>query len=204
MRQHLLCLLLFALGFGPRAEASALDALAERLQALNGVSGNFEQALVAEDGKVLEQSRGDFRMLRPGYLAWHIREPDEQLLMASGETLWHYDVELETATRRSIPVGNPTSPLTILGGNVKLLENYYSVTRSTDDSWTLVPTFEGAEFESVELSFGERWPSQMRIRDRLGRSTRIDLVDVIESDTLTPADFDFRPPDGVDVYDNGR
>lgn len=178
------------------------DTLQQSLGNLGSLTGNFEQTLYSGDGEVLEQSSGSFSLLRPGYLSWHILEPDEQLLLAANETLWHYDVELETATRRRIPAGNPSSPLTILGGSSDDLEAAYRIETLGDDRWLLEPLFEDAEFSSVELSFDGGLPVAMRIRDNLGRLTVISLGDLDPAAALSPQDFIFDPPAGIDIYDS--
>ena len=78
---------LVLLAFAVQIPAAPLGDLAARLQGLKGLSGTFQQTLLSETGEPLEQSRGDFNMLRPGFLSWHITDPDEQLLVASGESL---------------------------------------------------------------------------------------------------------------------
>ncbi len=184
------------------ADEDALVALGAQLEPLDSLSGEFAQVLYSVDQRELEKSSGRFQLLRPGYLAWHILEPDEQVLLAAGETLWHYDVELETATRRRIPEGNPTSPLTILGGDTRLLGEFYEVQRQSPVSWRLLPRFDDAEFTEVTLEFADGLPVSMAIRDRLGRSTRIDLASLDAGVALEPSDFEFRPPEGVDIYSN--
>ena len=199
MRIILLALSLM-LALPASAENDALAALGERLGGLTSLQGTFRQSLISEQGSALEHSSGRFMLLRPGYLSWHILEPEEQLLIATGETLWHYDVELETVTRRRIPAGNPTSPLTILGGDTESLAEFYAVERRDADSWRLLPRFEGAEFSHVDLGFADGLPVRMSIRDRAGRETLVELVDLDTGQALTPSDFDFTPPPGVDIF----
>lgn len=198
MRSLVLLLLLALCGSLP----VAAETLQQRLGGLRGLTGEFEQTLYSRDGDVLEQSSGRFSLLRPGYLSWHIQAPDEQLLLAANETLWHYDVELETATRRRIPAGNPTSPLTILGGDSDELETWYRVQALGEDSWSLEPRFDDAEFARVELSFERGLPVEMRILDSLGRRTLISLGGLDPTAVLNPEDFAFEPPPGIDIYDS--
>lgn len=197
MRKLLLPLLLC---FGSAFSQADSAGLQHALAGLDQLSGDFQQTLLSEAGEALESSSGEFRLLRPAYFAWHILEPEEQLLIASGAVFWHYDVELETVTRRSIDPGNPTSPLAILSGDSDTLENYYEVTQLEDGRWSLEPSFDGAEFAAVELSIENDLPTEMRIRDRVGRTTLILLTAQPPATPLQPADFDFQPPAGVDLY----
>ena len=198
MKRQLLAAL--ALLLPALAGADGLSGLERQLSGLESLSGRFEQTLYSVDGEVLEQSSGSFSLLRPGYLSWHIREPEEQLLLAANETLWHYDVELETATRRRIPAGHPTSPLTILGGDASTLSAWYEVEQLAEDRWRLRPRFDDAEFSGVELVFAGGLPVEMKIDDNLGRSTVIGLGELDPGGDLSPSDFVFEPPAGVDIY----
>ncbi|MEP5764715.1 MAG: outer membrane lipoprotein chaperone LolA [Halieaceae bacterium] len=184
------------------ADSSA--ALEARLAQVRSLEGDFAQELFGDDGKLLEQSSGRFRLLKPGFFSWHIFQPDEQLLVAAGPSLWHYDVELETATRRDIPAGNPTSPLTILGGDSAELAQHYLVQALGEQSWQLRPRSADAEYSAIAIVFDGELPARMEIEDVLQRRTVIHFSAVQADTALQPADFDFQPPPGVDVYDNER
>jgi len=178
--------------------------LSERLSAFDQLSGTFTQQLISEKGEILEESAGSFALLRPGFLRWHIERPEEQLLMVSGDSLWHYDVELETATQRRIAPGDPTSPLTILGGDPDTLAGFYAVSLPQADRFLLKPQFADADFVAVVLAFENGMPTGLEIEDRMGRTARINLSLDTPTSRLSPADFVFDPPAGVDVYQNAR
>ncbi len=184
------------------ASAEAFAGLADKLSVFSRLSGDFEQTLYAEDGDALQVSQGSFALLRPGYLRWEIRSPEAQLLVAAGDVLWHHDIELETATRREISPSDPTSPLTILSGDVSLLQTYYSVEETATNRYMLRPRFPDAEFRQVELVFAQTLPSLLTIVDIAGRSSVIQLSKLNAAAPLTAEDFVFEPPEGVDVYRN--
>ncbi len=193
-------LLGLALVLAPAFAHADTAALQQALKGLDSLSGEFQQTLVSEYGKALEQSSGRFSLLRPAYLSWHILAPEEQLLVAADDVFWHYDVELEAVTRRRIDPGNPTSPLAILGGDRAVLDDYYEVTETAPGEFSLLPLFSGAEFMAVELTVVDALPSVMRIHDRLGRTTLIELKSLDASPALAPEDFGFEPPAGIDIY----
>jgi chaperone LolA len=184
------------------ARADALADLRHSLEPLDSLAGEFRQVVLSSEGKTLEESRGRLALLRPAYFRWEIREPEEQLLVAADSVLWHYDVELESATRRRLDTTNPASPLSILGGDVAVLGEHYRVEALDDRGWLLVPRFEEAEFRSIELYFVAGLPSEMKVRDLLERETVITFSEVRQAPELTAGDFLFTPPPGVDVYEN--
>ena len=196
-------LLVCGLVFGVFARAEVPPELASLLAPLDSLAGEFKQTTLSAEGEVLEESRGSFRLLRPSWFSWHIQEPEEQLLVASAGSLWHYDVELETATRRSLDPASPTNPMTILGGETAVLADHYQIEALADAGWRLSPRFETADFETVVLFFADGLPGRMLINDALGRQSVILFVDPAVESSLTAADFEFSPPAGVDIYDSG-
>jgi outer membrane lipoprotein carrier protein len=199
-RRQLLSLLLSL--YGACAFGDPLSELSARLEPLETLTGQFLQETRSSDGEVLDRSQGSLKLLRPAYFSWHIDSPEEQLLVASGGTLWHYDVELETATRRTLDPGSPTNPLTILGGDTAALGTHYRVEAIDENGWRLSPLFDTAEFTAVELFFEGSLPSRMSVRDALDRVSVITFSGLASSADLAPSDFEFRPPPGVDVYDS--
>ena len=73
------CLLV---GIARDAAATPVDDLLAHLDSIERLQGSFEQQQYGEDGEVLLSSSGTFRILRPGYFAWEISEPDSQLVLA--------------------------------------------------------------------------------------------------------------------------
>ncbi len=110
LRFLVLCLLpLLLQGTAVRAQ-DATDALLESLSGMQQLTGRFRQRQYDENGQVVMESLGRFRLLRPGYFAWDIESPGSQLVLADPGGIWHYDRDLETASRR--PLDSGEGPLT--------------------------------------------------------------------------------------------
>jgi outer membrane lipoprotein carrier protein len=180
--------------------AEPLDALGERLAPLQALQGRFEQRVLSPDGELLESSSGRFMLLRPGLFYWRIEMPDEQLLVAADDHLWHYDADLATATRRALGNDLQGGPLAILSGKVAQLADHYYVRDLGSGRFRLEPRAEDREFEAVELSFSDTVPLSMTVEDRLQQTTRIRFEAVELNPPLERDDFRFEPPDGVDVF----
>jgi outer membrane lipoprotein carrier protein len=195
-------LVLIAISNSCWAQESALLELQQRLDGIQSLSGNFRQQLIAPDGEQLEHSSGHFALLQPDYFSWQILLPDEQLLLAAQGMLWHYDVELETVTRRAIPANDPYSPLEILAGDSEALGQYYQVEPMGPDAWRLLPLVGSGDIVAIELTFDGQLPQLMAVLDPLERTTRIEFSDLVLNPALAAGDFSFEPPPGVDVYSN--
>jgi outer membrane lipoprotein carrier protein len=184
--------------------AGPAEELEQQLAGLDSLQGRFEQQVLDVDESVLEHSSGVFKLLQPGYFYWHIRQPDEQVLYAAGSTLWHYDVDLETATRRDIAAELSQSPLAVFSGESGTVKQLYAVEQPAEHEFTLVPQFPEASFVSIRLRFEQGLPVAMWVVDRLEQTTYIRFLELESNVGLVADEFDFIPPPGIDVYYHDR
>ena len=184
------CLLV---GIARDAAAAPVDDLLARLDSIERLQGSFQQQQYGDDGTVLLASSGTFRILRPGYFAWDISEPDSQLVLADPEFLWHHDRDLETVTRRPV-TGEQMAPLQVLGGDDQLLRERFQVSSDGDDHFTLVPAAGDPGFRELTLVFTDGQLSSMEIVDRLKQRVSVQFSDLDTTSALAPEDFAFQPP----------
>ena len=77
----------------------SLPATADVLQqfvAQDGIAGQFSQNILSPEGVVLDQSSGDFKLLKPHFFWWHITAPDNQLMVAADDRLTQIDWDLDS------------------------------------------------------------------------------------------------------------
>jgi outer membrane lipoprotein carrier protein len=190
------CLLV---GIARDAAAAPVDELLSRLDTIERLQGSFRQQQFDDDGTVLLASSGTFRILRPGYFAWEISDPDSQLVLADPEFLWHYDRDLETVTRRPVS-GEQMAPLQVLGGDDQLLRERFAVTSDGPDTFTLVPAQGDPGFRQLTLVFEDGQLAAMEIVDRLKQRLSVQFNDLDTESVLTPDDFAFQPPPDADLF----
>ncbi len=193
-----LCLLA---GLARAEDSAATEQLLQRLNRITHLQGDFSQRQFGDGDKVLSESSGVFRLLRPFFFSWEIRSPDNQLIVANAEFLWHYDIDLQTATRRPV-VGNvEASPLQILGGDESALRDQYTVTQDADDAFTLTPDGDAHSFRRLTVTFAGDTIGRMDILDKLGQRVVVDFHNVDNKTPLASEDFEFTPPpEGVDLF----
>ncbi|MEQ8516503.1 MAG: outer membrane lipoprotein chaperone LolA, partial [Chromatocurvus sp.] len=168
------------------------------LAAIDQLSGRFRQTIYPESGGRATTSTGEFRLQAPGRFLWRIDAPDNQLVVTAGTYLWHYDADLQTATRRPVSAAG-SAPLQVLAGNRDSLAQDFTVSRSAEGEYTLVPTSSDAGFQSLQLSFEDGLPAALAIVDNLSQRIEITL-EALSTDTFDSGVFDFTPGDGVDVF----
>jgi outer membrane lipoprotein carrier protein len=196
---------LFALwlGFLPLLSAAQaaddVDALLAALAPVKHLQGSFTQQQYGQDKLLLAESSGKFRLLRPGYFAWEILSPDEQLIIADPKFIWQYDRDLETVTRRPVTTNAEMAPLQILGGDESALREKFQVVRKEDGAFVLTPTASGAGFKQLTLYLNKAQLTGMDIQDNLDQSVVIKFAELDSQSELSSADFAFTPPAGADL-----
>ena len=182
-------------------DIAATDQLLARLNPITQLQGDFTQRQYGEGDAVLVESSGSFKLLRPFFFSWNITSPDNQLIVANAEYLWHYDIDLQTATRHPV-VGNvEVSPLQILGGDEAALREQYSVIQNAPDTFTMTPIDNAHSFRRLTVTFAGDTISRMDILDKLGQRVVVDFTRVDAQAPLGSEDFEFTPPAGdVDLF----
>lgn len=184
-----------------QADEAATQRLLDQLQQIEQLQGDFEQQQYgADSGGLVGTSRGHFKILRPGYFSWEITSPDSQLIVADPVYLWHFDRDLETATRRPVAGREEMSPLQVLGGNMELLRERFEVTSERGDRFRLSPVSGNPGFKSLLLQLGDGQIKSMEILDNLDQRLVISFSAVDTGSSLTPRDFAFVPPEGADIF----
>ena len=167
------------------------------------MSGRFEQKLVNEHDQVVESSSGTFSIRRPGRFRWSYTEPYEQLLVADGTNVWSYDVDLEQVTVKPQAQALGSTPASLLGGSTDVLENFEVTDSFTDrgTNWVRLQPKVGDDtgFKAIELGFTDGVLTRMILADDLEQTTLVALHDVEVNEDIDPAEFEFSPPEGVDL-----
>jgi outer membrane lipoprotein carrier protein len=194
------CGLAILLLSGSLSAQDATDRLLEALSGMQQLTGSFQQRQYAENDVLVLESRGRFRLLRPGYFSWEIEAPGRQLIIADPSSLWHYDRDLETVTRRPVNSGASMSPLQVLGGDASALRENYNVTEEGGGVFTLEPAGVDPGFRQLSVKLRAFLIERMEIIDNLNHTVVIEFADLDVDAGLTSEDFAFRPPEGVDTF----
>lgn len=180
--------------------ADDTDALLAVLNRIESMQGRFQQYQYDESDSLIGESYGRFRLLRPGYFSWEIESPDSQLIVADPQYIWHYDRDLETATRRPVDDSERMSPLQVLGGNEAVLRSNFTVVQTTQNTFSLHPKGISPGFQRLLLSFSDNGLEGLEIADNLSQRVVIVFESVDTESRLGPEDFSFTPPEGVDLF----
>lgn len=176
------------------------------LDSTHSYTAQFVQEIWSDDQRLIDRAQGSVQMQRPGRFRWHYDQPYEQLIVADGETLWMYDVDIEQVTRTSVQAGAAGSPGALLSGDDDLLENFNVVDSvdEADESWvTLAPKDGQGDYVSIRVGFTNvdavATLALLEFVDGLDQTTVIRFIDPQVNPRLDADLFVFDVPEGAHV-----
>ncbi len=180
------------------------DALAARLEALDGFAATFRQVVAGARGQILEESSGYVLLKRPGF-KWVVDDPYPQIIVTRGDVLKVYDPDLEQLTIRPLNDALSDTPVSLLTGSQLALDETFHVQALSEGSgdeamttFVIVPVGEDSLFAEIRMTFSDSALRSLGIADHLGQYTEIrfrsDPGRVIQS-----ADFELEVPPETDV-----
>lgn len=191
------------------AQQDAAERLAHQFAAMQSMQAGFHQQIMDEEGAVLQEASGQVVVRRPRQFYWHTTDPYEHLIVASGDVLWIYDVDLEQVTRQPFSDDYDRAPALILSGETDKLAQQYRISvqdsvqqGSSRQAFTLVPHQPDQVFRQLVLEFAGNRLLRMSLLDNFQQTTAIDFSQVEYNPEIVPGQFDFSPPPGIDVIVN--
>lgn len=199
-----LCLLLSTVA---NADDKALDQLVNMLAKLDVLHANFDQVIVDENGKQLQNSDGEFWFKKPNKVYWNTQAPYQHVVITDGDVMWLYDIDLEQATKRKADQAIEQTPALILAGDRALIKRDYKVGASADlqtTTFTLTPYDNNAMFAQMQLVFERQQLAKLFFKDKFDQQTKVNFSNIKTNVQPASNQFQFIAPKSVDVIeDNG-
>ena len=184
------------------ANAGALQRLQSFIANLETFQAGFIQTLYDADSELLQESKGAVILKRPGKFRWDYREPYVQSIIADGEKLWIYDVDLEQVTVKVLDQALGNAPIMLLSNKRPLDADFElrDLGEREGLEWVeLQPKVRDTDFEKIYMGLSETALEVMELRDQFGQATQIRFnnfeMNIPAADQL----FEFQPPAGVDI-----
>ncbi len=191
--------------------AIGLEALESFLKNSKTGRADFTQSVTspAREGQApkVKNSSGTFEFARPNRFKFVYKKPFEQTLVADGQTLWMYDVDLNqvTANKQANVLSNTPAAIIASSGDLKALEQNFSLTSAPDadgNSWIVAtPKTKDGTLQSIRVGFktagGEL--TTLDILDTFGQRSVLKFQKIEANPALAGDAFNFKPPLGADV-----
>lgn len=180
----------------------SFDVLLSKLNSADQLYADFSQKTVAENGTELQSFTGVMFFERPGKFFWQANEPNPQLLVSNGKTIWHYDEDLEQVIVQSFAKQKNEAPLLLILESSDVLKDNFSLDNVIETPAKTIFELKAKSNQAglifVLLQFSDSRLTHIAFVDQLDQRTDIVLVHKGDS-AVMPKTFEFVIPDGVDV-----
>jgi outer membrane lipoprotein carrier protein len=170
---------------------------------------DFTQVVTApaKEGQAprIKTSTGTFEFSRPGRFKFVYKKPFEQSIVADGQTLWLFDVDLNqvTARKQSQVLGSTPAALIAAAPDLKALQADFMLADAPDKDglqWVVAtPKAKDGQLQSVRVGFKAANLNALEILDNFGQRSLLTFTQFEVNPSLNAAAFQFKPPPGADV-----
>ncbi|HAU58099.1 MAG TPA: outer membrane lipoprotein carrier protein LolA [Comamonadaceae bacterium] len=191
------------------ASADGLKSLESFMKGTQAARSDFTQVVTTpgKEGQVARQktSSGSFEFQRPGRFRFVYKKPFEQTIVADGQTLWFYDVDLNQVTQRPQAQALGTTPVALLASAADLQALRADFTLESAPAqdglqWVqAVPKAKDGQLQNVRVGFRGEQLAELEILDSFGQRSSIRFDNLQPNPQLPASTFQFKPPVGADV-----
>ena len=170
---------------------------------------DFTQVVTSppKDGQAARSktSSGSFEYLRPNRFRFEYTKPFEQTIVADGETLWLFDVDLNqvTARKQQEVLGSTPAALIAAGTDLRALSEVFELKAAPAAEgleWLEArPRNKDGQLQSVRVGFRAGQLAALEIADSLGQRSVLTFNQWQDNAPLKAERFRFQPPAGADV-----
>nr|WP_315190671.1 outer membrane lipoprotein chaperone LolA [uncultured Albidiferax sp.] len=195
------------------ASADGLDSLENFVKTVKSGRADFTQVVTSppKEGQAarVKTSTGSFEFQRPSKFKFLYKKPFEQSIVADGQTLWLYDVDLNQVTSRkqSAVLGSTPAALIAAAPNLQALQADFTLLAAPDKDglqWvSATPKAKDGQLQTVRVGFkadgNTTELAALEILDSFGQRSVMTFAKVEVNPALAADSFQFKPPAGADV-----
>ncbi|MCF2947036.1 outer membrane lipoprotein chaperone LolA [Paraglaciecola aquimarina] len=198
----ILCFSTLLNGFCYAQNADVQQLLQEKLVNFKSFQAQFTQIVVDIDKTVLQQANGMLYLQQPNKLRWELFPPNENTLIADGDTLWNLDPFLEQAVAYSQKAQIENNPLILLTDPKSSDWKNYQVT--VENKKFVITPVGSANLGIVQLVLmfdnNEQLVS-LETKDSQGQVSSLVFTKIKQNVTLAGSHFSFSLPTGWELDD---
>jgi len=168
------------------------------------LKADFTQKVFDQRGGLQQTLQGRLLLQRPGKFRWSYQSPYEQEIVADGNKVWMYDVDLEQVTVKHQAQTVGGTPALLLSSRDEWRKDFdvAAISRGDKLQWyELTPKEEDGSFEHLYLAINDGQLARLEIHDSFGQTTELIFSNLQTDIAIDNAAFEFQLPDGVDVID---
>jgi outer membrane lipoprotein carrier protein len=193
--------------------AGGMESLEDFVKTAKSGRADFTQVVTSppKDGQAARSktSTGTFEFQRPSHFKFIYKKPFAQSIVADGQTLWLYDVDLNqvTARKQSQVLGSTPAALIASAPDLKALQADFNLQAAPDQDglqWVVAtPKAKDGQLQSVRVGLkpvdkGVELGA-LEILDSFGQRSVMSFAKMELNPSLAADSFQFKPPAGADV-----
>lgn len=195
------------------ASAAGLERLEEFVRTVKTGRADFTQVVTSppKQGQAprSKTSTGTFEFSRPSRFKFFYKKPFEQSIVADGQTLWLYDVDLNqvTARKQAQVLGSTPAALIAAAPDLRALQADFALADAPDKDglqWVIAtPKSKDGQLQSVRIGFrvGDKVAdlAVLEILDSFGQRSVLTFSAFQANVAIDATSFEFKPPPKADV-----
>jgi outer membrane lipoprotein carrier protein len=199
--KHNAWLIVPSLLFAGAANADAVDSLRDFAQNVKSGKASFTQTVTSVDGAKKKTSSGQFEFVRPNRFRFVYARPFEQHIVADGQKVWLYDVDLNQVTVRPLAQALGATPAALLAGATLDKEFELKAAPTAEGfEWVLAtPKVKDGPIQSLRVGFKGKDLAALDIVDAFGQRSALRFTALEQNVKLSEDQFRVTPPKGADV-----
>lgn len=191
------------------ASAGGLASLEAFVKTVKSGRADFTQVVTApaREGQAprSKTSSGSFEFSRPSRFKFVYRKPFEQTIVADGQTLWLYDVDLNqvTARKQSQVLASTPAALIASAPDLHALQADFTLVDAPSKDgleWVLAtPKARDSQLQSIAVGLRGGELVVLEILDSFGQKSSLRFSTFVANAPVVESSFQFKPPAGADV-----
>ena len=166
----------------------------------DGFSASFAQRVTDSEDNLVHQGKGKLVFKQPGKFRWQVSEPDQQLLLSNGETLWWYNPFLEQVSIYDAEQAVATTPFALLVSNQDDTWNNFNIAK-VDTGYVITPKdADNSQVQQLAVHFDKDILNKIVITDRTQQVSAYSLSEQA-FDKSVARQFNFIIPTDVEIDD---
>ncbi|HSB98659.1 MAG TPA: outer membrane lipoprotein chaperone LolA [Burkholderiaceae bacterium] len=194
-------LLALTLLLGTAARADSVDLLRDFARHVKSGRASFTQTVTSADGAKKKSSSGRFEFVRPNRFRFSYAKPFEQQIVADGQKVWLYDVDLNQVTVRPLAQALGATPAALLAGGTLDKEFDLEPAPAADGlEWVqATPRIKDGPIKWLRVGFKGATLAALEIADAFGQRSLLRFTELEQNVKLPDSTFEFTPPKRADV-----
>lgn len=182
------------------AQQTAAESLRIKLQSMVNFQAEFAQKVVDAEGNLLQESAGRLVLQQPDKMLWEVIEPDENLLIADGGTLWHVDPFVEQVVAMSQQATIANNPFVLLTDPYSEAWQQFAV-RQLNGTFVIESVLPDSQIVKLVLSFDDERLIRLSFEDRQQQVSDLSFNDIEMNEVIPASVFSFSVPEGFTLDD---